>query len=194
MLQNVAYDVHGAAFTTEVGGEIGTFDGNIAIGTTGSTTEELDARDNVQDFGFAGDGFWFQGGGVSVVNNISAGNQGDAFVYYTRGLVSNGVVGQFSTANLLDPSIANGASKIAVNMMPIREFNGNVGYASNTGLLVRYNFEVATNVQPGAPTSTIQNSKFWNNNVGISMPYSKNQVLRNLSIVTNAATKPAVAI
>ena len=36
MTNNVAYDVHGAAFATEVGDEIGSFVDNIAIGSDGS--------------------------------------------------------------------------------------------------------------------------------------------------------------
>ena len=36
MSNNVAFDVHGAAFVTEVGDEIGSFTDNIAIGSTGS--------------------------------------------------------------------------------------------------------------------------------------------------------------
>ena len=39
MIGNVAYDVRGAAFATEVGDEIGGFYGNIAIGSTGSGQE-----------------------------------------------------------------------------------------------------------------------------------------------------------
>ena len=41
MNHNVAFDVHGAAFTTEVGDEIGGFYGNLAIGSTG-TTEDIE--------------------------------------------------------------------------------------------------------------------------------------------------------
>ena len=86
MIENVAYDVHGSAFATEVGDEIGGFYGNMAIGTTGSGEADNSRETPFQDFGHQGDGFWFQGAGISVVGNISAGNQGHAFAYYTRGL------------------------------------------------------------------------------------------------------------
>ena len=89
---NVAFDVNGAAFSTEVGNEIGGFYGNIAIGTTGTgSAEEANAREKFNDFGFQGDGFWFQGGGVSVIGNISAGNQENGFFYYTRGHLDGNV-------------------------------------------------------------------------------------------------------
>ena len=131
MSNNVAVGVNGASFVTEVGDEIGGFYHNLAIGTTG-VTADIESRLNIQDFGFSGDGFWFQGAGVSVVGNISAGNQGNAFAYFTRGL--NGA--PFSTANLVDPSIVQGASNIDVSLVPVRQFSDNIGYASQTGLTV----------------------------------------------------------
>src|SRR5262249_30879934 len=86
MTDNVAFDVNGAGFVAEVGDEIGGFYNNLAIGTTGTgEAEATDNREAIQDFGFQGDGFWFQGPGVSVVGNISAGNQDNAFIFYTRG-------------------------------------------------------------------------------------------------------------
>ncbi|MEX0642042.1 MAG: G8 domain-containing protein, partial [Pirellulales bacterium] len=189
MIGNVAFDVHGAAFTTEVGDEIGGFYANLAIGATGST-DSIDARIAVQDFGFQGDGFWFQGAGVSVVGNISAGNQESAFDYYTRGLIEGGVQQQFLAANLADPSIAQGADKIAVGLVPVRQFSDNVGYASHTGLLIRYHLEGAT---PGA-NSIFDNSKFWNNEVGVNMPYTQHTALRNLTVISGMTPKPYVAI
>ena len=68
------------------------------------------ARDILNDFGHQGDGFWFQGAGVAVVGNISAGNQGHAFAYYTRGLYRKRAQARFLSANLTNPSIANGAA------------------------------------------------------------------------------------
>jgi Ca2+-binding RTX toxin-like protein len=175
MIGNVAYGVNGAAFVSEVGDEIGGFYSNLAIGTTG-TNEEPDAREGIQDFGFGGDGFWFQGAGVSVVGNISAGNQGDAFAYYTRGLFQ----GQFLTKNLLDPSIAKGAPSIPVGQVPIREFSGNVGYASNVSLRLRYHLQDVTQGQ----RSLVANSKFWNNTTGMWLDYDQNTTYRNVTLTT----------
>jgi hypothetical protein len=186
---NVAYFVRGAAFATEVGDEIGGFYGNLAIGTTG-TTETINAREAINDFGFGGDGYWFQGAGTSVVGNISAGNQGNAFVYYTRGLYEGPLPAQFVSANLPDPSIANGQPTIPVGLVPVRLFSGNVGYASHTGLQVRYHLENATH---GA-RSIFQDSKFWNNSLGVDLPYAQNSSLRNLSILNGLPTKPTVGI
>ena len=65
-----------------MGDEIGSFVGNIAIGSTGSGEVESAIS---QDFGHQGDGFWFQGPGVTVTNNIAAGNDGNAFIFLRAG-------------------------------------------------------------------------------------------------------------
>src|SRR5205085_1843936 len=125
--------------------------------------------------------FWFQGSGISVVGNISAGNHGNAFVFYTLGLFG----AQFQSANLVDPSIANGAPTIATDIVPVRQFTNNVGYASSIGLTVRYH---STN------TSLFQTSKFWNNNLGIDLPYAQDVVLRDLSVINGQANKPNIGV
>jgi hypothetical protein len=170
--------VSGAAFTTEVGDEIGGFFRNLAIGTSGST-DEIASRIGVQDFGFQGDGFWFQGAGISVVGNVSAGNQGNAFAFYNHGLIEGGVQGRFLSANLLDPSIANGASTISVSHVPILNFRNNQGYASAIGITLRYHLENPLHSQ----YSVFSDSQFWNNGMGMALHYSQDTILRNLSFV-----------
>jgi hypothetical protein len=112
MTNNVAFDVVGAAFSTEVGDEIGGFRNNVAIGSRGSG-EAVESRLALQDFGHQGDGFWFQGPGVTVTGNISAGHEGNAFILFAQGLIEGGVNQKFLSANLPDPSIANGETEIA---------------------------------------------------------------------------------
>lgn len=174
---NVAFNISGAAFVTEAGDEIGSFHENIAINITG-TDDRLEARLVEQDFGHQGDGFWLQGPGVSVTDNIVAGSRGNAFVYYSRGLNLTGVPQAFQSANLVDRSIANGADTIDVQFVPIREFSGNVGFASKVGLTIAYNLRFA----PHQHQSLIEASTFWNNSCGVELPYSHSLVLRNLTV------------
>jgi len=178
MLNNVAFDVKGAAFSTEVGDEIGSFRGNIAIGTSGSG-DRVEARVNVQDFGHRGDGFWIQGVGVRVSDNIAAGNTGSAFVFYARALVEGGVKKEFLAANLPDPALAGGAQTIDVGKMPVIEFENNIGYASISGLSAWYLMEKAS----PAIINVLQNGTFWNNIVGVEIPYTKHTALRNLRVI-----------
>jgi hypothetical protein len=60
---NTAFDIIGAAYVTEAGNEIGAFRNNIAIRSTGSGAG-IESREDRQDFGHQGDGFWFQGAGI----------------------------------------------------------------------------------------------------------------------------------
>ncbi|QDT70045.1 Bifunctional hemolysin/adenylate cyclase precursor [Planctomycetes bacterium MalM25] len=179
---NVAYGVNGAAFVAEAGDEIGVFDGNLALNTTG-TDADVDSRFGAQDFGFNGDGFWFQSPGVSVTNNIASGSTGSAFMYYTRGLRVGGQQIVFLAENLEDSSLAGGEETILPNSAPIKEFNGNIGYASKAGLTVRYNLREA---QHNA-TSLLSHSIFWNNETGVDLPYARNTVLRNLVVLIDPA-------
>jgi hypothetical protein len=194
MYSNVAYDVNGASFVTEVGDEIGGFYGNFAVGTTGTgakgTNEEVNAREALQDFGFSGDGFWFQGAGVSVVGNISAGNKGHAYIFYTRGLYENGVRRDFPAANLQDPAIADGQTSIPVGQVPMADFSWNTGYASAMGLVVRYHLEGAEQGQE----SVVEDSTFWNNAWGIALPYAQNVVLRRLRVLNDGNSAGSIGI
>ncbi len=187
MRDNVAYDVHGAAYATEDGNEIGSFINNIAIGTTGSG-EAAEARVNVQDFGHQGDGFWLQGPGVTFIGNISAGNDGSAFTLFSRGLLESGVREKFLTVNLLDPSIAHGADEVSIESVPMREFSNNIGYASGTGLSIWYHLHSALDGQQGI----FADSVFWNNSIGVDLPYARHTILRNMTVVRASDGVPTI--
>jgi hypothetical protein len=84
---NVVYNAFGAGFATEAGDEIGAFDHNIAIHLVGDPGE-FGTRNADGDFGFEGDGFWFQGGNISVTNNITADAQ-NGYFFMPFGLVQH---------------------------------------------------------------------------------------------------------
>jgi len=190
LIDNVAFDVHGAGFITEVGDEIGSFRGNIAIGTT-SSGEPVEARKTIQDFGHSGEGYWFQGVGISVTDNIAAGNAGSGFAFYARGLIEAGIESGFLAANLPDPSIAGGAERIDIGAMSVFEFENNVAYASAKGLATWYSMEDATTEQK----SLLQNSKFWNNTIGVDLRYTHHTVLRNLTVYNSwSVSQPEIGL
>jgi Ca2+-binding RTX toxin-like protein len=175
---DVAYDVVGAAFVTEAGDEIGNFTNDLAIGSTGSG-EDTESRIAIQDFGHEGDGFWFQGTGISATNNMAAGNAGSGFFVYGRGLKVGGVETKFLSQNLPDPSIANGATTVNVGSVPMLQFARNEAYNSGTGLTVQYHLEKAANTDYG----TFSDSEFWNDAEGITLPYANQVVLENMIVV-----------
>jgi Ca2+-binding RTX toxin-like protein len=190
MIKNVAFDVHGAAFTTEAGDEIGSFQGNLAIGTSGSG-QSVEARKSIHDFGHGGEGFWFQGVGIKVTDNIAAGNDGTAYLFFARGLVEGGVKKEFVAENLPDSSIANGAETIDIGKMAVFQFQNNIGYASAEGLATWYHMENAADGHYGV----FQNSIFWNNTLGVNLGYTQHTELHNLTVIhAPQATQPMLGL
>jgi DNA polymerase III psi subunit len=127
-VNNVAYGVYGASFSAEDGNEIGLMEGNLSISAYGST-DLVDSREDIHDFGFNGHGFWLQGPGVRLVNNISAGSSAAGFIYFTTSTKD-----LFDAVNLSDVSLAAGHVAVPVSSIPLAEFSGNTAYAAASGL------------------------------------------------------------
>src|SRR5439155_23169497 len=111
---NVVFNAVGASYVTEAGDELGSFDHNIAIHSLGSGAG-IESRKQVQDFGHQGDGFWLQGGNVSLTNNVVAGQRHSGYVFFPVGLDQKGLgVTAIEADTLADPSWANGNPTIPV--------------------------------------------------------------------------------
>jgi hypothetical protein len=127
---NVAFGVKGAAFVTEDGNEVGLMHSNLAMNTVGSlTTENILSRHANHDFGYEGNGFWFQGPGVEVINNISTGSHDAGFVYLPQSSKT-----LFDAINMKDPSLAAGHLAVPVGTVPLATFSGNKSYNAEFGL------------------------------------------------------------
>jgi hypothetical protein len=182
---NVAYNVHGAAFVTEAGDEIGSFRRNLAVRSAGSGHDTI-ARNNIQDFGHEGSGFWLQGGGVAVEDNIAAGHRDAAFFFFTSGLIEEGLGRMgFLAANLPEPLQANNIpspkekqppGRMTLNFLPLLSCKGNIAFASGLGILVRFH-------SPPATRSLIEDCTIWRTRTGVRILYSDNLHLRNLRLI-----------
>jgi hypothetical protein len=188
---NISANAFGSGFVTEAGDEIGTFRHNLAIRSQGSGEGE-DVRKKVQDFAHEGDGFWFQGPGIAVENNIACGQAASGFIYFTEGLIQGGLgTTRFPVANLADatwagkidvvdhkdPDKVSDPASVPVIAVPIRGFKGNTAYACNAGFTVRFH-----RGSPAAGESVIQDSVAWNTVYGAKVRYTSNLVLRNLRL------------
>jgi hypothetical protein len=176
---DVAYNVTGAAFVTESGSEIGSFQGDLSIRTLGEGTGLKPARPvSLQDFGFDGDGFYLKGGGVSVNNDIAAdANMG--FLYYAHGLINpGGTVTQFAAANLANPALAHGKTYVSVESVPIRSFSHNVAFDCFFGLRIEYMKPL-----PGA-RNIIDSFTGWDLYKGISIGYSTHETISQAYLVS----------
>ncbi len=154
---NIVYDVVGAGFVTEVGDELGSFRGNFAIHSTGSR-DNIRSRENIDDFGHQGHGFWFQGAGIEVTDNVAAGHEAPAFLYFTRGIHQDGVIAEFKSANLANPTIAGDRATIDIGDVPIRLFRNNVAFSSEGGFETWFHMRDATH----NGRSIVENMVTWN--------------------------------
>src|SRR6185369_15038430 len=132
---NVVFNAVGSAYVTEAGDEIGSFDGNIAIHSLGSGAG-IESRQSVQDFGHQGNGFWLQGGNVSLTNNIVAGQRAGGYIFFPRGLIQKGLgTTQIPVEDLANPAwAAAGQTMVDVGSVPLREFKNNLAFASGDGM------------------------------------------------------------
>lgn len=217
MQDNVAFNITGASFVTEAGDEIGAFDHNIAIRTFGSGDSlgagAVDFRVEVllQDFAHTGHGFWLQGPGVEVTNNVAAGHRHAAYVFWTQGIIEPGL-GQkeFLASNLPDryKPLAGDKDTVIVMNVPIFKFDNNVGFASAYGLNISRHKLTISHRFENDPTyfSTFSNSTFWNlgtysnkygksyDKDGITLRYSKMITFKNVKILGDVRKPTGIAI
>ncbi len=93
--KNVCVDFAGAAFVTEAGDELGNFTENLAVHGTGNgeyrpiriAFRNLRRPQPLADFGFSGDGFWFQGPAIRARDNVANSCNGAGMIWFTTGAV-----------------------------------------------------------------------------------------------------------
>jgi hypothetical protein len=182
---DVAYNVHGAAFVTEAGDEIGAFRRNLAVRSSGSGQDTI-ARNGVQDFGHEGSGFWLQGGGVAVEDNIAAGHRDAAYFFFTSGLIEEGLGRRgFLVANLPErlrvnnvksPKEKQPAGRMTLNYLPLLSCKGNTAFASGLGIMIRFH-------TPPVTWSVVEDCTIWRTRIGVRIAYSDNVHLKNLRLI-----------
>jgi hypothetical protein len=182
---NVAYNVHGAAFVTEAGDEVGSFRGNLAVRSTGSGQDTI-ARNDLQDFGHEGSGFWLQGGGVAVQDNVAAGHRDAAYFFFTSGLTEEGLGRRgFLVANVPEklrvnkvpsPKEKQPADRMTLNYLPLLSCKGNTAFASGLGTVIRFH-------TPPVTESVVEDCTVWRTRIGIRIVYSDNIRLKNLRLI-----------
>lgn len=180
---NVAFNVVGAGFVTEFGDEIGSFERNLSIRNPGSG-DGLEDREDIFDFGHGGHGFWFQGPGVDVVDNVSSGARDSAFNFFTT---SSEV--KFLAENMEDPILAMGRDEIPVGMVPLRTVRGNTAFGSRSGLETWFH-----QTHSNAGQSYIDDFTAWNVGRGIFTPYTGRTTIRNATLVGNLERPRGTAI
>ncbi|MEM8733593.1 MAG: G8 domain-containing protein [Planctomycetota bacterium] len=218
-LNNVSHNVTGAAFNTEAGDEVGSFIRNIAIRTVNPNAnpnppddeidpdQSPDIRVLTQDFGWQGDGFWFHGAGVTVEDNVVSGASGHGFIYWTLGLVEEGLgenlvdVANLQNGELIGPD----GTLVRPKHVPVPSFDGNTAYNAPKGLNIAYLHTdnrddndahwIGEGVLAPVPPeyedqlqSTFSNFTAWNVPLsGVAAPYSGRLTFENINLFGTAA-------
>jgi hypothetical protein len=175
MEYNVAYRVNGASFVGEDGNEIGTMRGNLSINATGTSGGIISRRSN-HDWGFGGHGFWMQGPGIKLIDNIAAGSREGAFVYFTwteKNL--------FDAVNLANPNTAYGHLAVPVGMVPAAQFQGNLAYASGQGLELWHHMLETTDQNTYIDDFTVWGAR----QSGIALSYAGHVTIRNARLIND---------
>jgi hypothetical protein len=190
---NVAFNVVGASYATEAGDETGTFDHNIAIHAQGSG-DGIEERQQFQDFGHQGDGFWFQGGNVSATNNVATGQRHSGFVFFPVGLDQKGLgVTTIPYSAVADQPWAAGYQTkgvVPVGDVPFRLFSGNVSFANGDGFESWSSLlNVNVNDPKQARQDVLTNLTVYTTGTGIFTPYS-NSIVFDHDTVIRAGKSP----
>ncbi|HVA45530.1 MAG TPA: G8 domain-containing protein [Pirellulales bacterium] len=174
MEDNVAFDNNGAGFVTEAGNEIGTFNANLAVRTTGvaNGTDYFvnTSRNNINDFGFTGSGFWMQSPSVSLINNIALDDT-TGFQFLNQGLDYAGSLGQITAWN--------GQNTESV---PLAGFSGNIAAESTDGVELFLHLPITMPLAPGTQ-SVINDFTAWDVTVGVNVgQWAGSIAIRNSSL------------
>ena len=152
MIDNVAFDAVGAGFVTEAGDEAGSFVGNVSIRSHGSNVP-MGRRSSVDDFGHGGHGFWFQGTGITVTDNVASGSSNTGIVFWPIGIDGLGDT---------------------VRSIKVEEFRDNTIYGSDVGFLVGQHEDV---------NSEFVGTTIFGVRHGLEFFYPENLIYRDTTII-----------
>ena len=189
-VDNVAYDIGGAAYNTEVGDEVGSFEDNISIRTYGPAGipaggEQPTIRRNTQDFGWEGHGFWLQGPSVRLDGNVAAGATGAGIMVYAEALTEP-VVGRAAFE-------AEDGPPLPVSQQQLAGVTDSTTYGSVTGLWIYYHRTGITldpaeirrlrDSPPDLPLSVVDGVRSYANVTGVRANYTVDTEFRDVTIV-----------
>ena len=184
-VQNIAFDVFGAAFVAETGNETGLWWENMAIKSEGigyghakTKSSEGVERDDV---GRTGDGFFFAGRAVETGHNIAA-NTTHGYVWMTRAadLVPY-------TDQLDHPDAYYGRETArGTSQTPIQGFHDNEAFGTQVGMIVVKNIG-----WQGHDVRTVMDGfTNWETSNGVEMTYTGHYTFKDFDLLgtTNTST------
>jgi hypothetical protein len=159
---NVAFDVPGAAFVEEDGTGIGSFRGNIAIGSRGTgRLQPFNDDGDLRDMGFAGHGFFFRGNATIAEDNVVFSAAHSGFAWSNKG-EERVIVNELAIPadSLLYPEIALGGKSLDWQSVPTKFFRRNMVASSGSGIQAGFWMQPASTKHDGR--NEIRDFTAWN--------------------------------
>ena len=144
---NVVFDVVGTGIAAESGNELGRWENNITIKTTGvfweKARDQKENRERKFDFGFRGEGYWVQGAAqIAMKDNVAISANNTGITVFGDSLDHEDFRDKETIkVKNLAPSIRDqvaqpGQEEVDVTDVPLRQLSGFESYNTNTGLRV----------------------------------------------------------
>ncbi|WP_299847669.1 G8 domain-containing protein [uncultured Paracoccus sp.] len=176
-IDNVAFDVFGAAFAAEDGDETGIWQGNMAIRSegvsSGGPSAKLESDVARHDNGRTGDGFFFAGRLVEAAENVAV-NTTHGYVWMHRSADANP-----ATSTIDHPEIAYGRDSIMVDDAPIQGFRDNEAFGTEVGLIV-----IKASPEQGSDVrSVFEGFLNWETKIGVEISYTSHYTLKDFDLV-----------
>ena len=190
-IDNVAFDIFGAAFAAEDGDETGIWLHNMAIRTEGigytaasvkgdGPIGDIEGDRARHDNGRSGDGFFFAGRLVEAADNVAV-NTTFGYVWMSRSAPTSPLV-----SNLDHPEIVYGRDTIAVGDAPIQGFHDNEAFGTQIGLVV-----IKANPDDGHDVRTVMEGFLnWETSNGLEIGYTAHYTLKDFDIIGTKNNSP----
>ncbi|MGF1521664.1 MAG: G8 domain-containing protein [Leptolyngbyaceae cyanobacterium] len=204
---NVVFDVAGAGIAAESGNELGRWENNITIKTTGipweKASDQSDARERKFDLGFRGEGYWVQGAAqVAIKDNVAVSSNRAGITVFGDSLDPENDFRDKETIAVknLAPGIRDkvakpGQEEVDVTDVPLRQISGFESYNSTTGMRIwaqMTNFDGNLEFSSPEPKTAhqarglVEDFKLWGNRwSGLQVQYSSNLDFEDGLIVGN---------
>jgi len=177
-VDNVAFDVFGAAYAAEDGNETGIWLRNIAIRSRGFDWGDAAAKVGADrhDNGRTGDGFFFAGRLVEAAENVAA-NTTHGFVWMHRSAPADSV-----PQTLQYPEVAYGRPVLKPEDPPIQGFRDNEAFGTEVGLMV-----INKNPEQGHDVRSVLDGFLnWETKKGVDISYSGHYTLIDFDLIGTA--------
>ena len=176
-IENVAFDVFGAAFAAEDGDETGIWLRNMAINVTGVGWGDWTVKSGNDvarhDNGRSGEGFFFAGRLVEAAENVAA-NTTHGFVWMTRSAPTSPLADTFH-----HPTIAYGSEALRPDRVTIQGFRDNEAFGTEMGLIV-----VKAGPNQNHDLRTVMDGFLnWETLQGVNLSYTGQYTLKNFDLL-----------